>query len=232
MGNNYIKNKTRSLRQEHRDMGLKEEPYQPEYVRLGVEPLRPRQVSEADHFYSNRNRNNSRQGKSVNSKEMLKQNIPNVISKAPPSVSFEEKNIPKSNFVASGNNMEHAWVPQREQAEIDVNEDQIFYDEVSLPSDKETVSFDTQPDYVQSKEDEQVGSRKWVSSSEKESSHNYFAFNFFVAIRGQIVFGSDNIDDIENYIESIIFKDQGDLKQGDFVVMKRLPLKVGVCVSL
>lgn len=224
----------------------KQEAYQPEYVRLGLEPGKPRKVSSEDFQYAfNKRKETSLLSKTTDKKDPLPR-------KYPPQVK-----------VSSGFNHEHTWRPTAEfydeetlsveQAdkedlfcldeyasteELEAQEESeksvpIKFDEVKLENKKapKLPSKTTLPTKV-------VKEEEYEEDEEKEIEEDYSVDSvknnqYCVIVRGEIVCISPSLEEIEYTVENILFNSlaEDDISVDDIMVFKRLSVRAGVVVK-
>ena len=123
----------------------------------------------------------------------------------------------KQAYVASGNNIEHAWLPPNLSADEPVVD--FKYEEVRSPPPSEREEFTLEPTDTHH-----------YNSPEKSPIE---VGEYCVVVLGEVIYSSNSIEDVELYIEDLIIGDSDNsLKKQDLMVFKRLPVKIGVSVKV
>lgn len=213
---------------------VKREKYQPEYVRLGLEPPEVLPVKDTDFRYAFSKRKDfvtSSDGKKDNPVE-------------PPRVAVnaykEQKEIPRQmQNVNSGFNHEHTWIPTAE-----------YYDEETIPPDavnEELYPYEGKTNQQLDEESSKVASgsinydevklpQERVVKQDNRQYHRLLDLTenqYCIAVDGNIVHISEDLNQIENMVEYILFDSEsplGDVSIESIAVFRRLSLKAGILV--
>lgn len=224
------------------------EKYQPEHVKMGIDPVEPAHVSDDDFRYAFNKRKQF-----VTSSKGPNPSVAKPIAKVEVMAAQEmprNREVPKQVRVSSGFNHEHTWRPTAE-----------FYDEETLPPDavneewyqaegkdnttldEEAKQFSTEQikyDDLNFPKEKAIPRARQQKAASQEKSKKYHHLldltseQYCIAVEGNIVFITDDLDQLENMVEYVLFDQEsplGDVSIENIAVFKRLSLKAGVVVK-
>lgn len=226
----------------------KVEKYQPEHVKMGLEPAEPAQVPDTDFRYAFNKRKQfvtSSKGPSPSAPRPTKVEV--MAAQEMP----RNREVPKQVRVSSGFNHEHTWRPTAE-----------FFDEETLPPeavneewypaegkdnaalDEEAQQFATEQikyddlDFPEAKAPPPRAPQPKAVPQEKSKKYHHLldltAEQYCISVEGNIVYIADDLEQVENMVEYILFDQEsplGDISIESIAVFKRLALKAGVVVK-
>jgi hypothetical protein len=240
---------------------VKQERYMPEYVKLGIDPIKPAKVSSADFLYA---RDRRKPMVTSSSKEQApKQQAPAQLQK--PFKLIENKYPPQVN-VRSGFNHEHTWRPtaqfydeetgqqndQEGYVDESVSYEELQAEEATVTSEK--IRFDKIEDDFNNAVKPELKTMSWEegiheakanpwleeeaeapSSLSSHDSLNINAVNqgeYFILINNQIIDISASLVETEQMVEKILFDESSaDISAEDVKVFKRCSIKAGVVIK-
>lgn len=239
----------------------KQEAYQPEYVRLGLEPGKPAKVSSEDFQYAF----NKRKPFVTSSKGPKETNLlPKTTDKKDPL----PRKYPPQVKVSSGFNHEHTWRPTAEfydeetlsveqvdkedlswldesvsTEELEAQEESeksasIKFDEVKLENKKASKLPSKTPLPTKVIKEEEYEEEEYEEDEEREIEEDYSVDSvknnqYCVIVRGETVCISPSLEEIEYTVENILFNSlvEDDISVDDIMVFKRLSVRAGVVVK-
>lgn len=195
--------KTKIVKNPSRGIQNPPKPYIPQYREMGIEPedFEPLKLP---------------QKVLISTKEKK--------AKSPPSRQpYAEAKTPfKGGIPNTGNNMEHSWVEGNKEIIDDLELD--FPDYKSDPSHK----LIDNNDFLSVEEDELVDFSEDDNSEMEELEFNSLnEGNYALLIQGTLFFVGTS-EEIEEHINSLIFNDKNPISPDDIMVLKRMPIKIGV----
>lgn len=204
MSNNFFKNPNRKP-----SSAAKHSKYVPEWIRLGKEP----------HYYEN-NPNDALLSKGrkrtlVQPQQGYKNQETHLVVKG----TSEKTSLPKKTNVAVGQNKN--WFEGTPEEEEKVGSEKINYDSIAVPNDSHS-------DHLEDEEDV-------VSDEEHNEPNGIQPGEYGVIVQGVIIFQTSILSEAEAMIERILFDQLPEFSKigvNDIVLIKRLPLKVGVLAVL
>jgi hypothetical protein len=235
----------------------KTESYQPEYVRLGLDPIKPAKVPSEDFQYAFGKRKPFITSSKKDPHMAGKKPHMNDKLATPPSISSDK--FPSQIKISSGFNHEHTWRPTAAYYDEEtIPIDQVSKEDVEEFSKLESVTFDeleskekeikTKPIKFDEVEDEtqfddMIGELSFKSDpiankQKKEPDLNIDDIKnnqYCVIVRGVIVRVTSSLEEIEHIVESILFNEydqvEDDVSVDDIIVFKRLSIKAGVVIK-
>lgn len=120
-----------------------------------------------------------------------------------------------SRAVASGHNVELSWIPKEEISDV------------PLPIEE----FNQDPNEVEIKcGDIRLPNEKFVVERDNVNIDDIMCGDYFIVVNDIIVASSPKIEDIEQFVERLVYS-QNEIKLEDIIVLRKMKIKVGVSVG-
>lgn len=195
------------------------EPYQPEYMRLGLDPVVTENNNNADFQYAHMKRQNM-----IGKKQQEEKRKPQL-------------NIPKQVMVNSGTNHEHTWhpitpryeeetLPQKSTPQWEVSDMKQLEDEENDASFG-SIRYNEIPDPPN--QEASPSSKEELLSLEDVAPEEYC-----VIVDNKILLSTDDLETIESFIDYLLFDSRcplQDVSAESIFVFKRLVLKTGIIIK-